>query len=260
MNAPLSGKTIVVTRAVEQAQELIRLLRDAGAYVIHVPTIEIGPPDSWTACDLAIQELDDYSWIIFTSTNGVRFFLNRLNDKGENIATLQKARIAAVGESTRRELNQRNIPVDLVPAIFRSEGLVEAFMDENIQGLNILIPGAQMGRELLLESLTSMGAKVAAVPVYKNRMPKVENFSESLKMVNGHPIDVLTFTSPSMVQNFISLFGRKKIKDSLTHGCKIAAIGGVTAEAVKKLQLQVDISPQKSTIKSFVEEIAKFYQ
>ena len=260
MNAPLSGKTVVVTRAAEQAEELIRMLRDAGAHVIHVPTIEIGPPDSWTACDQAIQELEDYSWIVFTSTNGVRFFINRLKDSGENIANLQKARIAAVGESTRRELNRRNIRVDLVPAIFRSEGLVEAFMNENIQGLEILIPRAQTGRELLIESLTSMGAKVAAVPVYKNRMPKVENFSESLKMVNGHPIDVLTFTSPSMVQNFISLFGRKKIKDSLAHGCKIAAIGGVTAEAVKKLQLQVDISPQKSTIKSFVEEIAKFYR
>lgn len=259
MKNTLEGKTVVVTRAVDQADELKSRLRQLGAEVIHIPAIEIVPPDSWQACDTALEQLQNYDWVIFTSTNGVRFFIDRVQEKGKDFETLYTKQIAAVGEHTETELKKLGLKVDLVPEEFRTEGLVSAFEKKNIQGLNILFPKAQEGRDVVIKYLEAMGANVDGVAVYKTRTPKRENFIKFHDILNGHAVDLLTFTSPSTVRNFVNIFGEKKIKDWIRSGCRIAAIGGVTAGALKGFDIHVDILPKKSTVLSLVEAILEHY-
>src|SRR5205085_5402534 len=76
---PLFGKRIVVTRAREQADALSSRLHALGADVIEIPTIEILPAADYGPLDRAISGLASYDWLIFTSANGVRFFLDRLD-------------------------------------------------------------------------------------------------------------------------------------------------------------------------------------
>jgi len=256
---PLTGKGIIVTRAQEQASDLIRPLQDLGADVVAIPTIEIVPPDSWDACDAAIENLAQYDWLIFTSTNAVRFFFKRLYVKGHSNSELNAAQIAAVGERTQSCLRELGVRVDLVPEEFRVEGLVKALSAKNIRGQCVLFPKAQETRDVLIRELTEMGAKIDTVPVYKNQPPSQNHVSEIAATLNGHSVDVLTFTSPSTVRNFVEMIGRDKIERWLKSGCKIAAIGGVTAEALRELELPADILPAKSTIPDLIEAIADFF-
>lgn len=248
-----------MTRAIGQADELISHLQRLGAEVIHIPTIEIVPPDSWAGCDRALEKLHEYHWLIFTSTNGVRFFFHRLKDRRKKVEELKKKQIAAVGERTEEVLKELGVQIDLVPHDFSSEGLVEEFQKKNILGLRILIPKAYKGRDVLKIDLTARGGKVDAVTVYKNQPTQRHNLSEYQRLLHGSAPDILTFTSPSTIRNFISLFGAKKIYGWKAKGCRIAAIGKVTADALEKHELSVDVLPEKSTIPSLAAAIGDSY-
>src|SRR5262245_18858624 len=85
---PLFGRRIVVTRPRAQAAAFIDALAAAGADVIPCPTIEIIPPETWTALDGAIGRIESYDWIVLTSVNGVAMFFDRLRAQHRDVRTL----------------------------------------------------------------------------------------------------------------------------------------------------------------------------
>lgn len=259
MAYPLQNKRIVVTRALSQAAEFMEKLQTSGAEVVHLPTIEFGPPDSWKSCDRALQNLSRFDWLVFTSTNGVRFFMERLCELGKEMDAVICKKIAAVGESTRDCLQSFGLEVAMVPETFRAEGLVKAFHRLNVAGQAILVVKAQNGRNLLINQLSSAGALVETAVVYKTQSLKNGRISHSKKTLAEKRVDVLTFTSPSTVKNFINLISVEQIHAWCQAGCRIAAIGEVTAKALRRRALPVDILPANSTIDNLIEAIKEYY-
>ncbi|MCG8608128.1 uroporphyrinogen-III synthase [bacterium] len=256
MKRTLNGRTVIVTRAEGQAEELITKLEQAGAEVIHFPTIRFTEPDSWQSCDDAIEKLNTYHWLVFTSVNGVRRFLDRLRDKSE-VSVLASKSIAAVGERTEAELSRAGLHVDVVPKNFSAEGLLEFFQQLDLKGTNVLIPQAQHTRATLLQGLKMQGSNVDGVAVYKT-----EPVEPGLlyRRLNGEKIDLLTFTSPSTFRNFVSVVGTEKMQAWRKSGCAIAAIGEVTAAAIVNQDFNVDVIPSKSTVAALVEAISEYYR
>ncbi len=157
---PLFGRGIVITRPEAQAEELAELLRARGARVIPFPVIRIAPPESWEELDGAIDRLESYRWIIFTSANGVAFFFRRLRERGRDIRDLKGIRIATIGPATASAVEALGIRVDLVPEEFISEGVVKAFAGEDLRGSRVLLPRAEEARDVIPEGLAKMGASV----------------------------------------------------------------------------------------------------
>src|ERR1051325_5243961 len=129
MNQPLQGITVVVTRAASQAAELNTLLESYGAKVIVCPTIEIREPESYERLDEALDHLYGYDWLIFTSTNGVEFFLRRLTTRGLNVADLDEIKVCAIGQRTAEKLHEAHVHVDVVPSESTAEGVFEALSE-----------------------------------------------------------------------------------------------------------------------------------
>ncbi|MFQ5640912.1 MAG: uroporphyrinogen-III synthase [bacterium] len=256
MKQPLTGKTVVVTRAAEQAGELIATLKHAGAEVIHLPTIEFSEPDSWQPCDHAIARLHEYDWVVYTSANGVRRFHQRLEKNGKSAADLRTKKIAAVGERTRAELQTSGVLAELVPESFSAEGLVESFRSLDVNGKWFLYPKAQQGREIVEKGLLGYGAQVHAVAVYKTHAPGKNPLAEQMK---SQRVDLLTFTSPSTFRNLLGVCGREKLIAWKNSGCAFAAIGRVTADAIAQYDFTVDILPPQATVASFVTAISEYY-
>src|ERR1700722_15526413 len=136
---PLFGKKIVVTRAHEQAPELSDRLRALGADAIELPVISLEPPADPGRLDRAIENLSSYDWLIFTSVNGVRFFLNRLDQSQHDLRSV-KARICAIGPATRKAVEDLHLKVDLMPEAYVAESLIKAFADQNLAGQRVLLP------------------------------------------------------------------------------------------------------------------------
>jgi uroporphyrinogen III methyltransferase/synthase len=254
MAHPLAGKRILITRAKEQAKEFSNLLEGHGAEVIAYPTIEITQPQNWGPLDKAIERLETYDWVIFTSVNGVRFFTQRLKEKGADITVLGREKICAIGPRTQGELEKMGLTVSFIPQEYRAEGIIEGLKARGIKEQKILLPRARGARKILPEALQEAGAVVDEVAVYQAVKPSKSN--ESLASILKKGVDVAAFTSSSTVRNFMELLSDK----SALNGVKVAVIGPITAETVRSYGVEPHITPQEYTIPALVEAIVEYFQ
>jgi uroporphyrinogen III methyltransferase/synthase len=254
---PLFGRKIVITRAREQASDFKLALEELGAHCIEFPTIAIAPPASWEPLDHALQKLSHYDWVIFTSVNGVRFFMQRLLAAGLDVRELKGVKLAAIGPKTAEALENLMLRPDLVPREYRAEGILEAFEGGDLSGKRFLMPRALEAREILPEKLREWGAEVDVVPAYQTMLPK-ENVSKVAKLLRAGAIDCITFTSSSTVSNFFSLIEKEDVLTFL-HNTTIASIGPITAETATKYGLTTSIMPSEYTIRGLVDCIASYF-
>ena len=242
---PLFGKRVVVTRAREQASELKRLLEDAGAQVVQFPTIEIAPPPSYESLDAVIEAISDYQWLIFTSTNGVDSFFDRLKHHGEDSRALANVLVAAVGESTAEDLRKRGIEPDLVPPKFQSSALLP-LLEEDQKGIRTAVIRAAEGREELIDELRRRGGEVDLAIAYETR--KVTASADEL-----HDIDIVTFTSASTADNFFETLPNAKVIES----AMLASIGPTTSEAIRSHGRPPDVEAESATVPALVAAILR---
>lgn len=246
---PLFGKRIVVTRAKGQADALAAPLRALGAGVIEVPTIETRPPADCSALDRAIANLGSYDWLIFTSANGVRFFLDRLDRSATDLRAL-RARLCAIGPATRATLEALHLKVDLMGKEYVAEGLLEAFEPYDLAGRRVLLPRAAVARDLVPTELTRRGAQVDVVEAYRTVIPE----SAAARAAEVEGADCVTFTSSSTVRNFVAAFGAAALA-----GVQVASIGPVTTLTARELGMTVAAEAKVFTVEGLVEAVLGLY-
>ncbi|HEX9020818.1 MAG TPA: uroporphyrinogen-III C-methyltransferase [Nitrospirota bacterium] len=255
---PLFGKRVVVTRSRGQASVFAEMLIDRGASTVEFPTIEVVPPASWDELDSAVNAIETYHWVIFTSANAVKFFMERLRDLGKDLRMLKGVNICAVGPKTAESLGQYGLRADLIPAEFKAEGVLAALGDENVKGRRFLIPRAKVAREIIPDKLRERGAEVTVATAYENVRP-ASDIERVKKIFKGKKISVVTFTSSSTVHNFVEILGQKEYK-SFLEGAAVACIGPVTAKTAEEYGMKVDIMPKEYTIPAFVEAMVEFFK
>jgi len=256
---PLFGRRIVVTRAREQSSDFKSMLVELGAHCIEFPTIEIQPPSSWEPLDTAISRLSTYQWTIFTSVNGVKFFMERLWAAGLDARELKGVRLAAIGPKTAEALEKYGLRADLVPKEYRAESILEGLAGEDLKGQRFLMPRALVARDVLPDTLRGWGCTVDVVPAYETVLPK-ERSSGMLSRFTDGEIDCLTFTSSSTVSNFFSLFQKDEILPLLQGRATIACIGPITARTAEEYGLKTDIMPDEYTIAGLVRAIRAHFE
>ena len=259
---PLFGQRILVTREHTYGFEP---LEEMGAEVIEFSTIKIVPPDDWKELDKAIDKIESYDWITLTSGNGVKFFFQRLFERDRDIRDLKGIKICAVGSKTASAIRKFGIKVNLIPEEFSAEGLIEAFVqstdsrtqttDNKLGGLKILLPRAEVAREVFPDKVRELGGEIDVPPVYKTIKPEIHG-KRLQRFLKEGKISIATFTSAATFNNFLDMTGENA--DSLLKDVAIAVIGPVTANAVKKAGLNVTIMPKEATIDAMVKEIIKW--
>ena len=258
---PLFGKKIVVTRSREQAGELVDLLESLGAEPIEAPMIRVEAPDDYGPLDKATTEAGTYDWIIFTSANGVDFFMRRLMGTGD-IRDLKGVRLVAIGPATSERLARHGLRVDLEPAESRAEAIVQALREVgDVKGKRFLLPRADIAREVLPEELRKSGAEVTEVVAYRTVLAEIEREGDPdiYRMLLEKRIDVVTFTSASTVKNFVQIFGAEQSSD-LLNATTVASIGPVTAEAAEQYGIKTAIMPKEYTIPALVQAIVDYFR
>ncbi|MDT4898750.1 MAG: uroporphyrinogen methyltransferase / synthase [Acidobacteriota bacterium] len=260
---PLAGRTIVITRALAQSAEFAAELEALGARVISCPTIEIVEAESYALLDEALENLYGYDWLIFTSVNGVDYFLRRLEARGHALDELDELRVCAIGEATALRLREARIHVDVVPEQFKAEGAflaIEAYVGGRtaLNHLNFLIPRAAVARDYLPKALEEAGARVDVVPAYRTVSPQTQERGRVEAMLAGGAVDCITFTSSSTVVNFAQLFDTMDLSQ-LLEGVAVACIGDITASTAAEYNLHTDILPNEYTIPALTRAIVDYY-
>jgi uroporphyrinogen III methyltransferase/synthase len=256
---PLSGRRIVVTRALAQAGELSRELEALGAEVFEFPTIEIRPPEDFGPLDGAIRDLDYFDWIVFTSVNGVEAFVERLDRQGLDLRAVPRgARIAAIGPATARRVEEAGLRVDVTPEEYRAEALIEALAHGSLAGKRVLIPRARVAREILPEKLRESGAEVVVPPAYES-VPSGEGRERLRELLENGGVDCVTFTASSTVENFVRAFGEEEEAVRLLSETSVACIGPITAETARKYGIVVDVEAGEYTIAGLVDAVVDLF-
>lgn len=259
---PLFGRRIAVTRPREDAADLADRLAALGAEPVVVPMIRIAPPEDWGPLDAAVEAIDGFDWIVFTSLNAVDQFMSRLYGSGRDARDLRGVRLCAVGQSARERLARFGLRVDAAPQDFRAEGVVETLRTHTgIEGLRFLMPRAETGRERLAEAIATAGGDVVDITAYRMLPPDpVPGTDPDLyRMMLDGQIDAVTFTSAASVRNFALAFGAEQTADLLRQ-TTVAVSGPVTADAAQRLGIPVTVMPQEYTLDAFVEAIAAHYR
>jgi uroporphyrinogen III methyltransferase/synthase len=246
---PLFGQRIVITRAQEQAASLTSRLRTLGADAVELPSIAICPVGDYAALDTAIANLRAYDWLIFTSANGVRFFLERLDRSPHDLRSL-RGRIAAIGPATKAALEDLHLKVDRMGEEFVAESLLGSLADDDLNGRRILLPRAEVARDTLPAGLRARGAEVDVVAAYSTGMPENLAARAGDLLAGPHKPDWITFTSSSTVQNLVAAIGAGALA-----GIRVASIGPVTSATARALGVEVTVEASRFDENGLIEAI-----
>lgn len=255
----LAGTTILVTRSAGQSHQFSDRLRACGAQVIEMPTLEIGPPTSWQVLDEAIANLSTFHWLVLTSTNGVEYFLARLNQLDQDHHGLTGVKIAVVGEKTAQSLRQQGLEPDFIPPNFVADSLAANF-PEVLTDKKILFPRVETGgREVLVKQLTERGAQVIEVPAYESCCPQSIHPIAEFALIN-QTINVITFASSKTVKNFFQLTHHIHLLNPETYlrGICLASIGPQTSKTCYELFGRVDVEAEEYTLEGLTQVLIKW--
>jgi uroporphyrinogen III methyltransferase/synthase len=258
---PLFGRRVVITRPREQAVELVDRLAAFGAEPIEAPMIRIVPAEDPGPLEDAAAHASEFDWIVFTSANAVDAFMRALFEGELDVRALKGPRLCAVGSATAERLSSYRLRVDLVPHEFRSEAAFEALNRLGpLDGVRVLLPRADIGREVLAEDLRTAGAIVTEVIAYRTIVDEGQRDGDPdiYGMLLERRIDAVTFTSASAVRNFAQVYGVEQSADLLRHTV-VAAIGPVTAEAATNLGIRVTVQPATYTVPALVDALAAHF-
>ena len=250
---PLFGKRIVVTRAQSQAATISERLAAAGAEVIEMPASRIEPLDS-APLRRAVDHLDQYRLVIFTSQNAVRLLWDELRAQGRDARAFAGIQIAAVGPATAAALLDHGLSVDVAPDRFVAEALLDTLRDvPGMRGARVLFAAAAGAREILETGLRELGAVVDRVELYRSVPDGTGAALVRDRLLHGHA-DLATFTSASSVKNFVAAVG----SDAASR-LPAASIGPITTQAAREAGLSVEIEAAQSTIAGLVDAIVAHY-
>jgi uroporphyrinogen III methyltransferase/synthase len=273
---PLFGKRVLVTRAQGQNAGTADLLRDSGAEPLVVPTIVIGPPADPRPLERALGELrrGGYSWVAFTSANGVERTWEALCQSGLDARAFGAAHVAAIGPATARALERHGLRADVVAKEYRGEGLADEMLraqagqvgqaewqnrtadEHGSASTRVLLARAARARDALPEALRAAGWAVDVVAAYETHAPPHQSVDALVRELEAGRVDAVTFTSSSTVDNLCDLLGNDRAAELLSM-TRIASIGPLTTQAALARGLRVDVTAAKYTVPELVRALSE---
>jgi len=248
----LAGKRILITRPAGEAKVLSTKLNALGATTIEIPTIEIADPINSIPLDQSIRNLTKYDWVIFTSAQGVRFFVNRMAKLKISTEMFDGVKIGAIGSATATALERVGKKANFIPEEYLTERIASGLGD--VRGQFILLPRTNIASKKLPQLLRHRGAIVEEVIAYRTLIPPKLTADHLIRVLESG-VDLITFTSPSTVHNFVQILSEKKYTEKYLKNIKAACIGPVTGKAAKQLGINVCVIANTHTSEALVEAI-----
>ena len=258
---PLQDRNIVITRAKGQISEVKTIFKNAGASIFDLPALVIDYPDNMTPLDKVIDQINKFDWIIFLSSNGIKYLNKRLVDKGSSLKKCSNEfKIAVVGEKTAQYLSNIGIIADYIPPDFIAESLVKHF-PLSVKDLYILIPRVQSGgNNLIIDNLLSYGALVEEVAAYESRCPESIPL-ETISALKTKKIDAILFSSGKTVKNTAFLLQKHFGSEwpSILSEVKLFSIGPQTTMECQRNFGRVDKEADKYTFEGLLKATINYF-
>ncbi|MBI4869111.1 MAG: uroporphyrinogen-III synthase [Candidatus Wallbacteria bacterium] len=250
---PLTGCTVVVTRAKAQAGGLAERLERLGARVLQCPLIRIERVSDPGPLDDVLDRLEDFDWIAFTSGNAVECFFQRLVERGMSDLAARpvsaRPSFAVVGAGTAAKLSERGLMPDLVAQTALADSLATELIELGVRSQRVLFPRGRIARETLPRKLEEAGAIVESVVVYETLADDAGALPLKRALAEG-AVDIVTFGSASTVESFHAL-----TSDSGARSYQIVSIGPITTSKAVELGYTVAATAREHTVDGLIDAI-----
>ena len=266
---PLTGRTILVTRAAGQAGPFTAQLEALGATALELPALTIGAPSSWEPFDQGLKHLAHTDWLILTSANGVEALFKRLQHLGMDGRSLAGCKIAVVGKKTAKTLQRYGITPDFTPTNFVADSLIDEF-PEDPTNKKILFPRVETGgRDALSKYFRQQGANLVEVAAYESRCPDAID-PIAWQALKERRVDAITFASSKTVVNFCQLVHGAIATDptpingtdplsALLQGVCIASIGPQTSQTCQSHLQRFDLEANPYTLDGLANSLVSWF-
>jgi len=244
---PLFGKRVLLTRPLDQSHEVAERLWEAGAEPLVAPVIAIGPPDDPADAMRAVDAIRSYTWVVFSSRNGVDAFFERLDQRGRDARAFGDVKVAAIGPKTAAALATRGIYTDFVPDSAIGEAVAAGVIERTTVSDRVLIFRAQEARDVLRDALRASGRVVDIVAAYATTLVHDPAIAEHVAAC-----DIVTLTSASTVAGLLANVDVSALRDK-----HVACIGPVTAAAARAAGLAVNIIADEYTVDGLVDALVR---
>lgn len=242
---------VLITRPRAQADDFAEKLRSAGFEPIFFPVIEIQPIENNTALATALEKLNCYEWVVFTSVNAVDIVFDEYS-----VFLLKEntgVKFAAIGPKTAEALRKYSIEPDFVPEEYVAEAILPGLGD--LQGKWVLLPRAEIARQMLPEAIANAGGIAHEIIVYQTLPAQVDE--DGLSALKSS-VDVITFTSASTVENFVAVTRQHNLDPlNLPNNPLVACIGPITEQAAREAGIQNIVVAKEYTTDGLLEVITK---
>lgn len=247
---PLFGQSFLITRPEHQAADLQHKLAELGADVVRQPAIAIGPALDQAPLDEAIRQLESFQWVVFSSVNGVSFFIQRLQQLGFDYRQLGHVKFGAIGPGTADQLRAFGFNTDILPDEYRAESLVEA-MQDTVPGQQVLLIRASRGRDILPKGLAAAGAHVTEVTAYQSddvTQPSVE----VERRLSGRGVDWIIVTSSAIARATAAL-----VPEAMQNS-NLVSISPITSDTLRDLGFEPTVEAKVYTMDGIIEAILAY--
>ncbi len=250
------GKVIALTRPLERSGEAVKIIENYSGEAFVAPTLELQISNSQSLIKLC-EKTGELDWLIFTSPTSILSLFKHCPDL--KVKLNSNCNIAVIGPRTGNYLEEYGLKPDLIPDKYTAEGLLEIFMDIDIEGKFIGIPRTFAARDVLPMGLEDMGAEVLLAEAYKSGLPKDKGkVHQLIKKVIKREVDAITFTSTLTAANLFEMVKEEELDDflqPLMNGeVLVAAIGPVTAKILDEKGLPT-IIPDEYTVKAMLDKL-----
>jgi uroporphyrinogen III methyltransferase/synthase len=256
----LAGKRVVVTRATDQAGELIELLRNRGAEPLAYPCIAVAQPEDTASLDAALQAMcaGEFDCLVLTSRNGVTALRARLLALGLDPEGLSRVAVAAVGPATARAVERElGVRAVTVPDEFVAEALAAALAGRLRPGERVLLCQADIARAVLAESLAAAGAAVTSVVAYRTVIGA--GGVDLPALLEAGQVDAILLTSASTAHNLRRRLDAESGRHVDLAGVCVACLGPIVAGAAQELGWTVSVLPAEPTLPALLDALETYF-
>ena len=252
----LTGRRIAVTRAREQSPELAAKLAALGAEVVELPLITISKEIDLHVLHDALSELGGYDWIVFTSANGVRYFLEEFYRVFDDVRSLGLLRFAAIGDTTAAAIREHHLKIECQPKVATAADLAAALIATgSLDSAKLLVITGNQNRDDLVINLEAAGAIVDRLQVYKTEQTDLAADPAATDF-RAHGADAILFASSSAVQSFVDQAAALKLAKAAKRPLA-GSIGPQTSETMKKVGMPIDFTAKTPSLDALVEALVK---
>jgi uroporphyrinogen III methyltransferase/synthase len=222
---PLTGARVLLAGSRGTSERLRDRLAALGADVLMQPVVRITDPPDWAPVDAALERLDAYDWLVFSSGNGVDYLVRRVFEHGGDVRRLGAVKLAAVGSGTAERLAQYHLQADFAFEQFSAESLAQALAGQP-EGQRFLLAEAGRGWDVLVGKLEAAGSRVDQIAVY-DRVELTAPNPDILAALSSGEVDWITVTSSATARSLVRLYG-----DAL-RSAQLASISPLTSSALR---------------------------